>query len=314
MALSPVRNLRYVGRGGRRLLSSGGTGSACNGGGRIALDDGTSETLCLHGDAPELHRGRPGRGIKTEGTNMAFQRETLAQLGGFDPVFRFYLDETDLNLRLAAENALTAIVPQALVHHGFEASSRRRQDRVPRTLFEIGASLVAFLRRHSPGPDVETHVLAERSRQRARLSAHLVAGRIEPGDVVGLLRSFDRGCAAGFERALTRPVPIDDATDPFVPFKAATRGRERILSGWSWQKERLADRARALVVGGSRVRLIVFSLSARPHKIAFRPDGYWLQTGGLFGASDRSDPPVRFWRRSDRVDREVRRLAGIRDI
>ena len=30
------------------------------------------------------------------------------RLGGFDPAFRFYLDETDLNLRLAAEGAAVA--------------------------------------------------------------------------------------------------------------------------------------------------------------------------------------------------------------
>jgi len=60
---------------------------------------------------------------------MAVRRSVLADLGGFDPRFRFYLDETDLNLRLAARGLYTALVPLAQVHHGFHASARRRKDR-----------------------------------------------------------------------------------------------------------------------------------------------------------------------------------------
>ncbi|MES2906736.1 MAG: RNA polymerase factor sigma-54, partial [Pseudomonadota bacterium] len=48
-------------------------------------------------------------------------------MGGFDPAFRFYLDETDLNLRLAATGAMTAIVPVAQVHHGFAESDLQRR-------------------------------------------------------------------------------------------------------------------------------------------------------------------------------------------
>ena len=43
----------------------------------------------------------------------------------------------------------TAVVPKARVHHGFHASDRRRSDRVPTTLHEIGASSMVFLRRHA---------------------------------------------------------------------------------------------------------------------------------------------------------------------
>ncbi len=39
--------------------------------------------------------------LKLHGTNMAVRREYLTQTGGFDTGFRFYLDETDLALRLA---------------------------------------------------------------------------------------------------------------------------------------------------------------------------------------------------------------------
>ncbi|MGB8623151.1 MAG: glycosyltransferase family 2 protein, partial [Paracoccaceae bacterium] len=74
---------------------------------------------------PRLLPPPPDGAIRTEGTNMAFRRETLAAMGGFDTGFRFFLDETDLNMRLAGAGALTAVVPLAQVHHGFAPSPRR---------------------------------------------------------------------------------------------------------------------------------------------------------------------------------------------
>ena len=143
--------------------------------------DGQSEVMAVDPVQVTLLTGQPGRGIKTEGTNMAFRAAALRAAGGFDPAYRFYLDEADLNLRLAATGAVTAIVPQAVVHHGFAASDRRRQDRVPETLHEVGASLAVLARRHGaePGGVLAREVVA----RRAGLVAHMVAGRIEPGDV-----------------------------------------------------------------------------------------------------------------------------------
>jgi hypothetical protein len=84
--------------------------------------------------------------VKNEGTNMAVRRSVLVDLEGFDPAYHFYLDETDLNIRLVAANHLTAIAPLARVHHGFAQSIYRHGDRVPRDLFDIGASWAGFQR------------------------------------------------------------------------------------------------------------------------------------------------------------------------
>jgi GT2 family glycosyltransferase len=67
-------------------------------------------------------------------------RSVLVDLEGFDPAYHFYLDETDLNMRLVAANHWTAIAPLARVQHGFARSIRRHGDRVPKGLFNIGAS------------------------------------------------------------------------------------------------------------------------------------------------------------------------------
>lgn len=158
--------------------------------------------------APSLHT--PGaRVVRTEGTNSAFRREGLLRLGGFDPAFRFYLDETDLNMRLAAEGGLTAIVPEAQVHHGFAASARRSVDRAPTDLSEIGASSMLFWRKYAPGgPDFTEARARLLAAQRARLLGYMVGGGLEPQEIAGLLRSLEAGLAEGAARPLTALAPI----------------------------------------------------------------------------------------------------------
>jgi GT2 family glycosyltransferase len=85
------------------------------------------------------------------GTNCAFRRAALDEIGGFDPALRFYLDETDVNMRLARAGHHAALVAEAQLHHGFLPSRYRASTRAPRDLYEIGASLAVFLRKHHPG-------------------------------------------------------------------------------------------------------------------------------------------------------------------
>jgi len=115
---------------------------------RTVYPDAHTEDLLLKGDAPQVFEGSSARAIKTEGTNMAVRRDVLERLGGFDPAFHFYLDETDLNMRIGVAGLKTAIVPLAQVHHGFAESTRRSADRVSATLYDIGASLAVYLRKH----------------------------------------------------------------------------------------------------------------------------------------------------------------------
>lgn len=254
---------------------------------------------------------RQGHALKTEGTNMAFRRGVLLALGGFDPAFRFYLDETDVNLRLAATGATAVFVPLAEVHHGFAASERRRADRVPLDLHEVGASLAVFLRRHAGGAD-PARLAEETAARRLALIDHMVAGRIEPRDVDRLLGTL----AQGWDEGLRRPAPAPDLAlgdrPGFLPFSAGMPGHHRVIGGPSRRAAALRAEAARAVAAGERVSLYLFSVSARHHRAGFSAAGYWWQSGGLFGRSDRSDPPFRFWRHNDRLSREVARTAGCR--
>ena len=58
-----------------------------------------------------------GRIFAAPGCALLIKRELFQKLGGFDPEFFMYSDETDLAWRLTLSGALTITVPEARVHH-----------------------------------------------------------------------------------------------------------------------------------------------------------------------------------------------------
>lgn len=260
---------------------------------------------------PSLHPARHGRVVKTQGTNCAFRRDALLAAGGFDPAFRFYLDEADVNRRLGPLG-LTAVVPEAVVHHGFAASARRRADRTPLSLHDIAASAVVFLRRHA-GPDERAGALAAlRAEQRARALRLMIDGRIEPGGVAPLLASFEAGVAEGESRALANLPPLPATTESFAPLTAGPPRPRVVLGGWVWQHRRLSADAAAARDAGAIVTLLRLSPGLRRHRHLFHSNGYWVQAGGLFGAADRSEPAFRPWRLAARLAHETARWPARR--
>ncbi len=275
--------------------------------------DGSSSPITVDETRPTVLQGTATRGVKTEGTNMAFRRDVLVGMGGFHPAFAFYLDESDVNLRLGETGACTAIAPRAIVHHGFSASRYRQQDRTPKDLTQIGASLVVFLRRHARNSDCAEVIAAERAQQRRRLLRQMAAGKLIPSDVGRLLKSFDKGCAEGADRNLAPLTKLALVETEFRPFAPIVQAKGHIIiSAWRWHWRKCQIEAAQEVRDGSIVSLYLFSISARYHRVSFYPDGYWVQRGGLFGRSLRSDRLWRFYRFPRRVAREAARVAAVR--
>ncbi|MES2433259.1 MAG: glycosyltransferase [Pseudomonadota bacterium] len=260
---------------------------------------------------PTLHSNMPQRAVKTQGTNCAFRRDTLLAIGGFDPAYRFYLDEADVNLRLPGQSAsgLTAIIPDAQVHHGYLASSRRAANRVPLSLHDIAASTAIFLRRHAPEADLTEAIKALSLRESARIAEHRRAGRINAQAELSLLRSLAQGWAEGLAHPLTALPPLAPNPTPLQPLKTGPRPG-KILSGRFWQKRCLL--AEAAASPGHITTVFLLTPTARPHKLSFQPEGYWLQTGGIFGLSTRQGPRFRLISFRKRIAEETARLASYR--
>ena len=80
----------------------GRNGISLQWGGRTIDGAGFHHDLEVQEPQGELATAAEGSAARTEGTNMAVRRDRLVALDGFDPGFRFYLDDADLNMRLAA--------------------------------------------------------------------------------------------------------------------------------------------------------------------------------------------------------------------
>ncbi|WP_050928950.1 glycosyltransferase family 2 protein [Aestuariivita boseongensis] len=247
----------------------------------------------------------PGRAIKTEGTNMAIRRSVLAQLGGFDPNYHYFLDETDVNLRLAQAGAATAILPLAVVHHGFAENATRRADRVPRDLHQLGASWAVFLSRHCPEVHVDERWADILKAERRRLVQYMIDGRLEPRDVRRIMGGLRRGYEEGLARPASALGPLEGASDPFRPFPSDPEKPIITLAGRSWSKKRLQAQADEAARSGKIPCVYTFSPTTLFHRRRYEMPGYWLQTGGLFGKSLRSDRWLSFWRFSKRIKREA---------
>lgn len=273
---------------------------------------GRARDMNLPGMAPRTLQPTEDRAIKTEGTNMAVRRAVLAAIGGFDPAFRFYLDETDLNMRLAREGLATAIVPLAQVHHGFAESRRRAADRTPRDLFEIGASQRVYLRKYCPPSLQEDEWRAFQSDQRRRLLGYMQRGPLDPLGVLRLMQSLDRGGADGLRRSLGSGRAVPSARDPFLPYPSAKGAQRACFSGTPRRAQSLRAQAAEAVDRGQIATLFLLSPTALYHRVSLTESGVWEHRGGLFGRSTRNGPLVRLWRFRRRVAAEMERIAAVR--
>lgn len=268
------------------------------------------------GEAAQIPVLVQGRAVKLVGTNMAVRREALLALGGFDPALRYYLDDSDLSLRLAKAGFAAAVAPLAEVHHAMAASERRTRLMAPRSLFDIGRSTAIFLRRH-PGADPDEVLERLTLRERRRLVEHMVRGTCEPGDVARLLRSLEQGWSDGARAALpllalSEATGCDRITRPDWPhghqvFSARLAGRSGALRRASFPVRE----------GRSRATVISYSLTKARHRVRFTDDGTWLHTGGVFGPGDRLKPHFKWCRFASRVRLEIARVAkqrGMDDI
>ncbi|MGH1576048.1 glycosyltransferase family 2 protein [Planktotalea sp.] len=275
---------------------------------------GVASALGVDESNTNLLSPQNGQAIKTEGTNMALRRDVIAKMGGFDPAFKFFLDETDVNYRLMGQGFRTAISPLAIVHHGYKASATRRRDRAPTDLFEIAASSVIFLRKHAPVDRHASAMASFREEQRRRVLGHMVRGAIEPSEVKRLLRSFDEGAKEGAIRSI-QPLPeIFEAQKGLKSWRSVFSGTHFVASGRPSARESLLAEAASAVKSGRRASLFIFSSGARAHSVRFTRQGVWVQSGGLFGRSVRSGRRISIVSRARRLSLELSRLAKLRDF
>lgn len=281
---------------------------------RVASVDAEAETHDepIEGDAPFVPSLTNGRALKLVGTNMAFRRSTLDDLAGFDEAFRYFLDDTDISLRLARAGKRAAVAPLAEVHHAFAPSGRRTAMRAPTDLFDIGRSSALYFRRHSTTnlDDLKDRIAA---RERARLIRHMILGNCEPQDIRKLLATLKAGWDSGMGEEM--PTTISDLTtvSSFSPVRTIPQGHT-VLTSRLAKRRQMLKRAAEQSQNGHRVSVFSFSLTPIRHHVRYTDQGFWIQTGGQFGRADREAKRFRWCRFARRKKEETERVAKVRGI
>ncbi len=120
----------------------------------------------------------PGRIAWVVGASMIVRREVYAELGGFDPDFFLYSEETDFCLRLRQRGYEIGFVENAAVRHIGGASESGRDPYDVWTRRSQG--LYLFWQKHYPPSDVERLLRRNRIRARYRMLVNGWLAKLQP--------------------------------------------------------------------------------------------------------------------------------------
>ena len=157
------------------------------------------------------------RYLSLTGTNSSFRRTALLDIGGFDQAYAYFLDETDVCLRLAEAGWRLTVVTDAEVHHAYAASAQRRADRAPVSLAASVRSTAYFAWRNA-APRHGAEAVAEHLEVYADGLRHDTAWRCDHGVItpeeantlvaeIGAALAEGVRMAAAYPRRLMSPAP-----------------------------------------------------------------------------------------------------------
>jgi len=224
----------------------------------------------------------PGRYFSPTGTNVAIRRAALLQIGGFDEEYAYFLDETDVNLRLTDAGWRLVSVPDAEVHHKFAASNLRRTDRVPRSLHLIARSKSYFCWVNAAGSHSAEAIRQELRRfadeHRGKIERFLKRRRIDRATAQRLLGEVEQGLADG-ERDAASPrkllsLPAGGDAGAFKPHGTRNGGLRVCLVSRRFTHDQAMQTTAANLAAGHEITVIHRARDRLP-TVEFR-DGLWL--------------------------------------
>lgn len=173
------------------------------------------------------------------GANSSFRRTALVKIGGFDEEFEYYLDETDVQLRIVDAGFVVAQVPSAVVHHHFAPSSLRGTNRVARRRLSVLKNKLYFSLKHARDYMSMEAIIAEQNRfivaQREQVVWAVSEGLLSDQDLAQFELDVDLSTEIGMRRGLEGPkAPTVDVTvsasHRFVPFPTHRHKKRRRIA------------------------------------------------------------------------------------
>ena len=141
------------------------------------------------------------------GTNASFRRKALVEIGGFDEEIEYYLDETEVCMRLIDHGYWLRLLEGAPVYHKFLASHLRNEQKVLRKPFPVIKNKFYFSLQASKRGEPVQAILEDSHRFTAKLRkdtlwAHSV-GRLKTDELAFFETEVERGIRAGIGKGLT---------------------------------------------------------------------------------------------------------------
>lgn len=160
------------------------------------------------------------------GTNSSFRRSVLTALGGFDEEYEYFLDETDVCVRLIDAGYVVRSIEDGFVHHKFLPNSLRNADRITRGRYSVIKNSVYFALRHATRATSFASVcegITETVRGH-RMNMHELRndGHLDVDELVQFEADVERGSDTGYRDAMGPPrtLPPGAFDDPpqFLPY------------------------------------------------------------------------------------------------
>ena len=147
--------------------------------------------------------------------------------------------------------------------------------------------------------------------ERKRLIDHMISGGLEPQSVRRLINRLREGYKVGKSRK-TSQAQIGSITRlQFLQFPSITRNSV-LKAVRSIYAASVREKVCKQVEQNQIVTLLILSPTALFHRVQYHMNGYWEQTGGLFGKSIRDQKLFCLWSRKRRVAFETERIRAIR--
>jgi glycosyltransferase involved in cell wall biosynthesis len=151
------------------------------------------------------------------GTNSIFRRSALLEIGGFDEQFDYFLDETDVNVRLIDAGYVLRQVSRAFVYHRYLPSHIRNEQRVNTNYAPMIRNRIYFSLKNASLVDGQS---AERLRDWAILCRdalysvnwNISKGKLQRDVLERLQVEMDASVEEGIQLGMNRPRRLLDST------------------------------------------------------------------------------------------------------
>jgi hypothetical protein len=139
-----------------------------------------------------------------QGTNAIFRRDALLEVGGFDEEYDYYLDETDLCVRLIDAGYLLRQLSNSFVYHRFLPSHIRQANRVVTQLRPIIKNKIYFALKNTL-ENVSYRALLDEWKRATDESEAGIRHHIQHGNAkVEVLEQFHRDADAAMREGISR--------------------------------------------------------------------------------------------------------------